>query len=498
MSRVDKRCVRGVTLLTHANASKTWLITKSEHLASIASATFAGSGVQVTPAGRPYLGAAIGTSEFVHSYVESKVAMWMKELDYLATFAVSQPHAAHSAFTHGFSNKWSYLSRTIPGIGSLLQPLESSIRSSLIPALTGQPPPNDGLRDLFALPARLGGLALSNPVSSADDEYLASTKISDPLKCAILQQSFEYSDEIISLQCNAKSEIRKLKHEHYTQTASTLKLSLSSSLQRSMDLAQEKGSSSWLTSLPIHEFGFALHKGAFHDALALRYNWPPLHSPSTCACGQNFSVEHALSCPKGGFTITRHNEIRDLTSHLLTEVCNDVCIEPSLQSIDGESFTGASSNTQDGARLDIAANGFWGGRFERTFFDVRIFNPHAQSNCHSRPTACYRKHELIKKRQYEQRVREVEHASFTPLVLSATGGMAKEATIFYKRLALCLSSKWDHPYSKTLSWLRSRITFSLLRSAIQCIRGARSSVGHAARSHIPPLDLVCSELQSTT
>ena len=57
------------------NASKTWLITKSEHLASIASATFAGSGVQVTPAGRPYLGAAIGTSEFVHSYVESKVAM---------------------------------------------------------------------------------------------------------------------------------------------------------------------------------------------------------------------------------------------------------------------------------------------------------------------------------------------------------------------------------------------------------------------------------------
>ena len=75
--------------------------------------------------------------------------------------------------------------------------------------------------------------------------------------------------------------------------------------------------------------------------------------------------------------------------------------------------------------------------------------------------------------------------------------MAKEATIFYKRLALCLSSKWDHPYSirHSASWLRSRITFSLLRSAIQCIRGARSSVGHAARSHIPPLDLVCSELR---
>ena len=106
----------------------------------------------------------------------------------------------------------------------------------------------------------------------------------------------------------------------------------------------------------------------------------------------------------------------------------------------------------------------------------------------------YKRHELLKKRQHDQQVREVEHASFTPLVLSATGGMAKEATIFYKRLAVCLSSKWDQPYSMTLAWLRSRITFSLLRSAIQCIRGACSSVGHAARSPTPPLDLVNSEL----
>ena len=39
-----------------------------------------------------------------------------------------------------------------------------------------------------------------------------------------------------------------------------------------MVLAQEQGASSWLTVLPNEEFGFALHKGAFHDALALQYN----------------------------------------------------------------------------------------------------------------------------------------------------------------------------------------------------------------------------------
>ena len=85
-------------------------------------------------------------------------------------------------------------------------------------------------------------------------------------------------------------------------------------------------------------------------------------------------VEHALSCPKGGFRSIRHNDIRDLTANLLTKVCSDVCIEPDLQPITGEVLTGATSNAQDGARLNIAANGFRGGRFERTYFDGRIFN----------------------------------------------------------------------------------------------------------------------------
>ena len=94
-------------------------------------------------------------------------------------------------------------------------------------------------------------------------------------------------------------------------------------------------------------------------------------------------MEHALSCAKGGFPSIRHNEIRDLTTTLLTEVCNDVSIEPRPQPVPSDTLTGATANHQDGARLDIAANGFWGGKYERTFFDVRVFNPHAPSNRHT-------------------------------------------------------------------------------------------------------------------
>ena len=217
----------------------------------------------------------LGTEDFVISHVKEKVAKWTKELDSLATIAFTQPHAAHAAFTHGLSSKWSYLTRTIQDIGTLLQPLETIIRSKLIPALTGQPPPNDEVRDLLAVSARLGGIALTNPTSAADVEFSASTKVSDPLKRAILQQSFEYPDDVVSEQVEAKGEVRRMKHEQSTQAAEILKQSLSTSLKRSMDLAQEKGVSTWLTSLPIQEFGFTLHKRAFQDAMAcLLYTSP--------------------------------------------------------------------------------------------------------------------------------------------------------------------------------------------------------------------------------
>ena len=42
-------------------------------------------------------------------------------------------------------------------------------------------------------------------------------------------------------------------------------------LKCSILLSSEKGSSSWLTSLPLVDQGFALHKGAFCDALCLCY-----------------------------------------------------------------------------------------------------------------------------------------------------------------------------------------------------------------------------------
>ena len=452
--------------------------------------------MNITAEGRPHLGAALGTQSYVSQFVNTKVQQWCNELKTLSSIASTQPHAAFAAFTHGVSSKWTHLIRTTPSISHLLQPLEDILRHQLIPNLTGRPPPNNSERDLLALPARLGGIGLNNPLNLSHVEYTASQKIVQPLTNHILQQLTTYPPHIKEKQLAAKAANYRLKRHQLQQTASNLLSTLSPPLQRAMTLAQEKGTSSWLTTLPINEFGFALHKGAFQDALALRYGWLPLHAPTTCACGNSFTMEHILSCPKGVFPSIRHNEIRDITATLLSEVCHDVAIEPHLQALSGEAFPHATANIQDGARIDIVASGFLGAQtFERTYYDVRVFNPFAPSNQHSQPESVYRRHENLKRCLYEQRVREVEHASFTPLVISLTGGLGTAATTTYKRLGSLLSSKWDQPYCRVMALLQCRLSFSLLQSSIMCIRGSRSSCGHAASCPSAAIDVIPREAQ---
>ena len=76
----------------------------------------------------------------------------------------------------------------------------------------------------------------------------------------------------------------------------------------------------------------------------------------------------------GGFPYIRHNEIRDITALLLTEVCSNLATEPALQPLSGENMTAHTANTDDGARVDIRARGFWNGR-QDAFFRCKGFLP---------------------------------------------------------------------------------------------------------------------------
>ena len=69
---------------------------------------------------------------------------------------------------------------------------------------------------------------------------------------------------------------------------------------------------------------------------------------------------------------------------------------------------------------------------------------------------------------------EVEQGTFTPLVFTSTGGMADECKRFHSRLAeLPLALKKGDDYATTISWIRAKVSFAILRSALLCLRGTR-------------------------
>ena len=81
-----------------------------------------------------------------------------------------------------------------------------------------------------------------------------------------------YSFAALDGQMSARADIHRERRQQATLETNSLRDDLTPpTLQRAMNLARERGSSSWLMSLPIREHGFCLHKSAFIDALALRY-----------------------------------------------------------------------------------------------------------------------------------------------------------------------------------------------------------------------------------
>ena len=154
--------------------------------------------------------------------------------------------------------------------------------------------------------------------------------------------------------------------------------------------------------------------------------------------------------PHGGFP---DHEIHYITASLLMETCHNVATEPPLKPLNGETLSARSANTDDNACFDIRAQGFWNNH-QDAFLDVRVFYPNPPSN-HS--TDAYRRHEMAKKQEYRQRVREVKRGVFIPLVLSTNGRMGK---------------KRQHPYSRVMGWLRCRLSFASIRSSIMCIQEA--------------------------
>ena len=159
----------------------------------------------------------------------------------------------------------------------------------------------------------------------------------------------------------------------------------------------------------------------------------------------------------------------------------------------GEVFQNSTIST-DNARVDIAARNVW-IRGQRAYFDVRVFNPLARTYRDHSLRKAYEKNEMEKKRLYNERILQIEHGSFTPIIFSTIGGMGREANTFYSKLAEKIAEKRDIKKSEAITFIRTTMSIALLRATNLCIRGSRSHKNNVMNTREMDINFVNFESQ---
>ena len=152
----------------------------------------------------------------------------------------------------------------------------------------------------------------------------------------------------------------------------------------------------------------------------------------------------------------------------------------------------------DEARVDITARSFW-VTGQMAFFDVRVLNPIVKRYVHMDTSKAYQINKKEKKKNFNeklQRILEVEHGSFTPILMSAYAGIGKEGNKFYIRLAELLAEKKNQQLSVMTSWIRRKLIFALINSICMCIRGSRRVFQTNLVGSVQSVDPVISEATS--
>ena len=116
----------------------------------------------------------------------------------------------------------------------------------------------------------MGGMALPIFSEMSDTEFQNSVLATQQLTEKIRQQIHDYSIDK-DLEKEIESKIKKERLEKHEKVLEEVRKNLSKDEIRANDLAQLKGASAWLNSLPLKDEGYELNKREFFDAVQLRY-----------------------------------------------------------------------------------------------------------------------------------------------------------------------------------------------------------------------------------
>ena len=171
----------------NVRAKKSYLIVKEQHKDK-AKEIFEDTNIKISTEGHRHLGSVIGSKQFSENYISSLITQWCEEITELSLIAKNHPQAAYSAFTSGYKHKFTFFMRTIENLENFILTLDKVIKQKLIPALFNNFQISEELRNFIALPFKLGGMGIINPVEIANEEYVNSRELTKKLTNLIIQQ----------------------------------------------------------------------------------------------------------------------------------------------------------------------------------------------------------------------------------------------------------------------------------------------------------------------
>ena len=453
----------------------------------------------------------------------------------LSMAAKRYPQTAYTGLTKSLQMEWQFVQRTIENIGGSFAPIEQAISKEFIPTLFDRTDFNDTdkqhLRNVFSLPVKEAGLAISNPTTTAETNFKSSTLITTHIVAALRGRTkFEHHKHVqISRQC--RSELRQRKKTASEEKLNRILHPIDEFNTRLINRAKSTGA--WLTVQPSSYNDTTLNMQEFRDAINIRYGLRPTDLPETCdGCNAKFSVRHAMSCMKGGNVNGRHNLIRDELGYLFSKAWCPGAVrdEPLINSCPSSTKTSSSESAPSATpsktpspkptptptantipaccaptspptpsediqkpnnepstdeisrdlRGDLLIYDLW--QIGTTgIVDVRVTDTDAASYKKREPMKVLTSAEKEKKRKYLKRCLD-NRRHFSPFVVSPDGLIGKEASMLLKRIAYKWSAKLDRPYSVISGVVNARMSIAIIRASHRTLRGSRVPAGRISRT----------------
>ena len=449
--------------------------------------------------GHRYLGGYIGDPTSCQDWLTTKTATWTAAVHSLTATCQDFPQSAYCALQKSLQQQWQFVQRVVPvddTTKATFTPIEHSLDSFLRALFASEPPP----REITSLPVKLSGLGIYDPTTTYSHSYQASQHICGDIIHSLISRSldgpppFKLRDHLITVSTQRMEFAKK----GFAARKAALDAKLANPPpsypdSRILERAQETGT--WLSVIPTITTHSILSSLEFRDALHLRYGLPPPNLPATCdGCNAPFSIDHALTCHRGGLIILRHNELRDEIAALANSAFTPsaVSLEPPIHPSQPPPATAPPSPaapppTFSHERGDIMIRGFF-DRAKDCVIDCSLMDLDCATYRSKTAKAALRSREVVKKNKYSRACAHYRR-DFVPFVASADGLLGREADAFLQRLASQLALKWNRPYPPVCGYVRARIALSLVRASHLCIRGSRLSTTSLGFSLPPALQL---------